>query len=239
LMGKCPEMFHEGDSEVAAFRSLVVAASPEIDPDDVDEFLCIDTSQLDPEARQALFDEKLPSREDALEGLWATFDAELERLMPIRAKLWECEDQPALSEKIDGVAFDGSKKGVLRRRYESANHLDMHRCLKQFTEQRKQHEVRLEEEREIEKKARAERLAAISADAERRARARLRNEPKSSATKDKNISTSDKSAVKRPRDFDDPADYVKWVMGTKDAVPESPPPTSPAAPGAGEAEKPA
>ena len=181
----------------------------------------------------------MPSREDALEGLWATFDAELERLIPIRAKLWESEDEPALLEKIDSVAFDGSKKGVLRRRYESANHLDMHRCLKQFTEQRKQREGRLEEDRELEEKVKAERQAELAKETEKWMKTRLRNEPKSSATKDKDISTSGKSAVKRPRDFDDPADYVRWLIGTKDAISESPPPTNPAAPGAGEAEKPA
>src|ERR1700730_17475719 len=148
LMGKCPEMFHEGDKEVAAFRSLVVAASPEIDFDDADGFLCIDTSQLEHEARQAEFESKLLSREDALEGLWAMLDAEFERLAPIREKLWENQDGPALSERIDHVSFDDSKTGVLRRRYVSANHLDMHRCLKEFSEQRKQTELRVEEEHE-------------------------------------------------------------------------------------------
>ena len=31
---------------------------------------------------------------------------------------------------VDLAAFDDSKSGVLRRRYESANHMDLHRCLK-------------------------------------------------------------------------------------------------------------
>jgi hypothetical protein len=242
LMGKCPEMRHEGDKEVSALRTLVIAALPEINADDVDLILGIDSSQLDPEARAAQFDGKLPSREDALEGLWATYDAEIERLAALREKLWERMDWPALSKKIDLASFDGSKKGVLRRRYESANHLDMHRCLKQLTEQRKQHDLRVEEEREIEEKAKAKEAAArrlkVNFEVEQRQRARLRNEPKSSAATEGQVSTSGKSANKRPRDFATPEEYVQWVIGAKDAAPEGTSPSKPAVQDAGEAQKP-
>jgi hypothetical protein len=242
LMGKCPEMPLEGDSEVAAFRSLVVAVLPEIVPDDVDLFLGIDTSQLEPEARQAQLTEKLPIREDALEGLWATLDAELERLEAIRDRLWEGLDGPALAQKIDSKAFDSSKTGVLRRRYVSANHLDMHRCLKQLTEQRKQHAIRVEEEREIEEKAIAKEAAArrlkVNFEVEQRQRARLRNEAKSSAAKDNPVSTSGKSADDDPRAISDPARVLEKVLGAKAAASLSPRPSNPGPTGADGAQKP-
>jgi hypothetical protein len=93
LMGKCPEVFN-GDGEVASFRNLVIAAWPEIAPGAIDALLHIDTASLEPEAQDAVLNQKLPSREEALQGLWATLDAELERLVPIREKLWESEDGP-------------------------------------------------------------------------------------------------------------------------------------------------
>jgi hypothetical protein len=242
LMGKSPEMRHEGDKEVSAFRTLVIAALPEIEPGDMDLFLCIKTSQLDPEACKAQFDAELPSREDALEGLWATFNAEVERLSALREKLWERTDWPALAQKINLSAFDNSKAGVLRRRYESANHLDMHRCLKQLTEQRKQHEIRVEEEREeqreIEEIAKLEKRAELNRRVEQRQRERLRNEPKSSVTKDKPVSTSGKSADVDLREISDPAKVIEKVMGAKAAAFLSPRPSNPAAPGAGEGQKP-
>jgi hypothetical protein len=239
LMGKCPEMRHENDKEVAAFRTLVVAVLAEIDQDEVDLLFGIDTSPLEPEARTAQFEANLPSREDALEGLWATLDAEVERLAAIRAKLWESKDGPVLSEKIDRASFDDSKNGVLRRRYESANHLDMNRCLKQFTDQRNLRAGRLKEDRVIEDKARAERIAELYPTAKHKlARPHLRNEPKSSDTKDSHISTSGKSAGPRARDFTDPAEFVKWVLGSKEGELASAPPPNPPAPGAGEAQKP-
>jgi hypothetical protein len=216
----------------------VVATLPEIDPDEVDEFLGVDTSQLEPEARVAYLRENLPTREDALEGLWATFNAGLERLEPIRANLQERTDGPALAAKIDLVAFDGSKKGVLRRRYESANHMDMHRCLKQLTEQQRLREIRVDEDWEIEEIARKAQRAKEDFQAEQRRKARLRNEAKPSDVKDKHVNTSDKSAIKRPRDFADPGEYVKYIIGTKEPAAEGPPPSNQAAPGAEEAQKP-
>jgi hypothetical protein len=239
LMGKCPEMYL--DSEVAAFRTLVIAARPDIDRDEAGKFRGLDTARLEPEARDALLNEKLPSREDAREGLWATFDAELERLEPIREKLWERKDGPALLEKLGLAAFDDSKSGVLRRRYESANHMDMHRCLKQLTEQRRQREARVEEDLELEEIALAEERAEIAKQTDKLMRdrdARLRNEAKSSATTDKPVSTSGNSEVKRPRDFPDRADYVKWLLGTKETTSESAPATEQPATGADEAQKP-
>jgi hypothetical protein len=242
LMGKCPETFHEGDGEVAAFRTLAVAASPEVDPSEIDFFFGLETSQVAPEERQKRLDAKLLSREEALEGLWAMFDAEFERLAAIREKLWEREDGPALQRKIDLAAFDSSKKGVLRRRYQSANHLDMHRCLKQFAEQRKQHEIRVAEEREIEEKAKAKEAAARQAryhfEAEQRQRARLRNEAKSSATTHSRSSTSGKQAAVDLSDFEDPAKVIERVMGAKAAAEVSAQVASRAKPGAGEAQKP-
>ena len=186
----------------------------------------------------------MPSREDALEGLWATFDAELERLIPIRAKLWESEDEPALLEKIDAVAFDGSKKGVLRRRYESANHLDMHRCLKQFTEQRRLTELRSKDPVEIEaKEAAAERAEILQKaekfEKERLQKERLRNEPKSSAPKQRRIIVSGESAEAYTSPYSDPSKYIKKVAEAKVAASEGAPASNPALPGAGEAQKPA
>src|SRR5580704_5885043 len=148
LMGKCPEMF-PGDGELAAFRMFVVATLPGFDADVLDEYLGIDTSQLEPEARSAAHKAKLPTREDALEGLWATYNAELDRLGPIQERLWETEDWPALSERIDLVSFDDSKTGVLRRRYESANHMDVHRCFKQLNELRRQRLVRVDDQIDV------------------------------------------------------------------------------------------
>jgi hypothetical protein len=237
LMGKSPETL-QGDDELAAFRVFVVATLPEIDLDEVEAFLGVDTSHLTPEARVAQLREKLPTPEDALEGLWAAFNAELERLTAIRANLRESTDGPALAKKIDLVSFDGSKKGVLRRRYESANHMDMHRCLKQLTEQQRLREIRVEEDREIAEKARAAQWDKEQFQMEKRRRERLRNEAKPSAATGSHVSTSDKSEVKRPRDFADPGEYVKYVLGQKEPATEVPPPSSPAAPGAGEAQKP-
>jgi hypothetical protein len=118
----------------------------------------------------------------------------------------------------------------------------MHRCLKQLTEQRRQRGIRVEEEHEIEaeteEKRKAERRAEIQKTVEKAQRDRLRNEPKSSAATDKPVSTSGKSANKRPRDFATPEEYVQWVIGAKPAAPEGAQPAKPAAPDAGEAQKP-
>jgi hypothetical protein len=239
LMGKCPEMF-PGDGELAAFRMFVVATQPDIDADEVANFLCIDMSQLEPEARDAAINAKLPTREAALEGLWATLDAELERLGPIVEQLWDCEDGPALSEKMALAAFDNSKNGVLRRRYESANHMDMHRCLKQFTEQRRQSVLRDDDEFDLEEREADEREAAIRKKyhMEKAQRARLRNEPNRSAATEGHVSTSGKSAGVVPRDFSDPSKYIKKVAEERAAASEAPPTSNPAAPGASEAPKP-
>jgi hypothetical protein len=243
LLGKCPEMFHDGDREVAAFRTLVVGTLPEMEPDEMDRFLGIDTSQLEPEARKALFVAKLPSHEDALEGLWATLNAELERLEAIREKLWDRTDGPAFSEKMDLVAFDDSKNGVLRRRYESANHLDLHRCLKQFTEQRNLRDGRLEEDRQLEEKAKAEAkaerdLAFRKAAYEYREARRLQNEANASEAKDNPISTSGKSGDVDPRPNTAPEKSIQKVSGPTEAGSEGSQASEPTAPGASEAQKP-
>src|SRR4029077_12845032 len=243
LMGKGSAMPHAGDSEVAAFRTLVVAASPDMDPTELDGILGIETANLDPEARQAQLDAKLPSREDAHEGLWATLNAEFERLMPIREKLCS-EDRPALRERIDAEAFDHSKEGVLRRRYKSANHSDMHRCLRQFAEQRRQTEARAVDPYEIEEREaeeqKAEFLKSIEKfEAEKLQKERLRNEPKSSVPTTRRIHTYDRSPDGAPSDFSDFAEYIKTLKATEEAAAQSTPPANPAAPGAGEAQKPA
>jgi hypothetical protein len=192
---------------------------------------------MEASARLVVLESKLPMREDALEGLWATIDAELERLEAIRACLWENQDAPALSEKIDRAAFDDSKTGVLRRRYQSANHMDMHRCLKQLTEQRRQSEIYTEEDRINEKKARAARANELYK-LPGTTSAHLRNEAKSSDTKDTQISTSGKPAGARPRDFADPAEYVQRVVGTKAEASEGPRLSELAAPAGRAAQKP-
>jgi hypothetical protein len=244
LMGKCPEVFN-GDGEVAAFRNLVIAAWPEIKPGAIDALLHIDTASLEPEAQDAVLNQKLPSREEALQGLWATLDAELERLVPIREKLWKSEDGPARSQKMDLAAFDDSKNGVLRRRYESANHMDMNRCLKQFTEQRRQTELRADDPIEIEERAAEAEEAALLLAVERFEKekaeaqtARLRNEPKSSATTESQIITSGDSAEVYVSPYSDPSKYIKKVSELRPAAPEGRPTSNPAASGADGAQKP-
>jgi hypothetical protein len=244
LMGKCPETF-DGDGEVAAFRNLVIAAWPEIKPGAIDALLHIETASLEPEAQDSVLNQKLPTREEALEGLWATLNAELERLIPLRERLWEREDGPARSQKMDLAAFDDSKNGVLRRRYESANHMDLHRCLKQFTEQRRQTELRSDDPIEIEERAaeaeEAELLQAVEKFEKEKAQAqaaRLRNEPKSPATTESHVVTSGDSADVYTSPYSDPSKYIKKVSELRPASSEVRPTSNRADSGAGEAPKP-
>jgi hypothetical protein len=244
LMGKCPEVFN-GDGEVAAFRNLVIAAWPEIAPGAIDALLHIETASLEPDVQDAVLNQKLPTREEALDALWATLNAELERLIPLREQLWEREDGPARSQKMDLAAFDDSKNGVLRRRYESANHMDMHRCLKQFTEQRRQTELRADDPIEIEERAAEAEEAALLLAVEKfetekaqAQTARLRNEPKSSATTESGIITSGNSEDVYVSPYSDPSKYIKKAAELKAAAPEAPPASNRADSGAGEAPKP-
>jgi len=117
LLGKAPELLHEDDLQVLAFRRFAIAAQPELDPDELDAFFGVDTSQLGDDERLAQLEAKLPDRDEAREALWEIVDKELERLAPIRAKLWKENDAPALSEKVDLATLDESKIGQLRRRY--------------------------------------------------------------------------------------------------------------------------
>jgi hypothetical protein len=143
LLGWPPELYHEWNGEVAAFRTFVLAANPEVDCDEVDLFFGVDTSSLELEERKAACRAKLPSIDFGREALWSTMDAEFERLVPLREALWEA-DGPALSEKIDLATFDDSPTGILRRRYQTASHLDMSRSLKRLAELRRVKLVRLE-----------------------------------------------------------------------------------------------
>jgi len=135
LLGWPPEMYHEFNGEVAAFRTFVLAANPETECDEVDLFFGVDTSSLELKERQAACRAKLPSIDFAREALWSTMDAEYERLMPLREALWE-KDGPTLAEKINLATFDDSPTGILRRRYQTASQLDMSRALKRLAELR-------------------------------------------------------------------------------------------------------
>ena len=134
LLGWPPEMFHEGNAQVAAFRTFMLAAIPEPNCDEVDMFFGMDTSALEPEPRMVACRAKLPSQEFGREALFSTIHAEFDRLEPLRAALWEQEDGPALAEKIDLATFDDSPSGILRRRYQTASQLDMSRSLKRLAE---------------------------------------------------------------------------------------------------------
>jgi hypothetical protein len=138
LLGKPPEMPHENDPEVASLRLSVLAAASELDPDEVDAFFGVNTEKMDPAARLAQAEARLPGRDESIEALWEVIGAALDRLAPLRAELWTGQDGPALSQKIDLATFDDSKAGELRRRYSSSASLEMHRSLKQLADQRRQ-----------------------------------------------------------------------------------------------------
>ncbi len=193
LLGWPPEMFHEGNSEVAALRTFLLAANPNPDCDEVDMFFAMDTSSLEPEARMAACRAKLPSREFAREALWSTMDAEFDRLEPLREALWENADGPALREKIDLATFDDSPAGILRRRYQTASQHDMNRCLKQLAEQGRAHAARCEAEQERQNEVKAAEKAVKEAAKWASIRA-VRNEAKSWEPIPRGQTTSDKSA---------------------------------------------
>src|SRR4029077_18457647 len=48
LLGWAPEMFHEGNAQVATFRTFVLAANPDIVGEELDLFFGMDTSSLEP-----------------------------------------------------------------------------------------------------------------------------------------------------------------------------------------------
>ncbi|HEV3166029.1 MAG TPA: hypothetical protein VGZ22_18525 [Isosphaeraceae bacterium] len=82
--------------------------------------------------------------DDARAELLGVVRAEIERLGTIRPRVWERQDGPALAERINLATFDNSADGKLRRRYESASNVDLHRALNQFSKARKdlEHEKR-------------------------------------------------------------------------------------------------
>src|SRR5205823_53877 len=78
--------------------------------------------------------------ETALAAMRAIVTAEVERLTALRAALWVEVDEPLRAEALDLVLIDESAAGALRRRYETASDLSLHRGLKALAKGRAQRE---------------------------------------------------------------------------------------------------
>src|SRR5258708_27491817 len=111
LLGWPPEMFHEGNAQVAAFRTFMLAAIPDPNCDEVDMFFGMDTSALEPEPRMAACRAKLPSQEFAREALCSTIHAKIDGREALPQPLVERGSVPALTEKVDRATFEDRPTG--------------------------------------------------------------------------------------------------------------------------------
>jgi hypothetical protein len=138
LLGKSGAGCTDDDSR--SVQLSLLAARPELDYGEIDAFFAIDTAHLDPAARQAEAEQRLPECGAAREALWGFLDAEMTRLEALRAEAWADDDGPELAERIDRASIDTSAMGPLRHRYEAAANLNLHRCLNQLVHQRREAE---------------------------------------------------------------------------------------------------
>jgi hypothetical protein len=116
----------------------ILAVRVEFDLDEADALLGIKTAQMPLEARRKAIAGRLPRPAEAHAALLATATAEIARLQAHRDDLWFRVDGPRLAEAIDLATFDDTKQGDLRRRYESAAMLDMHRALTRLEHKRRE-----------------------------------------------------------------------------------------------------
>ncbi len=138
LLGQTTLIRFRPDEPAAFFWRDVLAASPNIDLEELDRFYSTSTSHLRHMARLADAKEKLPSQAEARAGLRSLVEREIARLEALLQQLWTEVDAPLRAEAPERVWIDKSRQGALRRRYEAEQTSLLFRTLKELSRIRRQ-----------------------------------------------------------------------------------------------------